>query len=366
VSSLPTSLLKRLHEHAAAHLQGQCRQEHLWKGRAVKVVDGTGCSMPDTPGNQALYPQPGGQKPGCGFPVAQLVGLFCLASGALLEFAKTELKRHELPIFLCELLNHLLPGDIVLGDRAYCAYVSIGLLLERSVDCVFRLHQARPVDFRRGRYVAKDDRLITWHKPKKCPPYLTEEEFAGLPQTLRLRQVRFYVREAGFRTQKVVLITTLLDYKAFPAADLAALYARRWEIELSFRDIKISLGMDVLRCKSPAMVEKEIYIHLIGYNLIRTIMLEASGSFLVPLSRMSFKGSLDAILHWAETIDALRDKPRRKAAAIDQMLKAIATDPVPERPNREEPRVKKRRPKSYQWMTKPRAIMRVSASRKRK
>lgn len=203
-------------------------------------------------------------------------------------------------------------------------------------------------------------------KVEKRPVYLGAEEYAQLPSILLLRQIRFRIEQPGFRSQEIVLITTLLDAQTYTAEDLMELYLRRWAVELSFRDIKTTLGMDILGGQSPAIVEREITMHLIGYNLLRTLMLEASISHQVPLQRLSFKGSLDTVRHWSEIIDRVRDKPRLRQQAIDAMLHIIASDRLAERPGRSEPRAVKRRPKGYQLMNRPRDEMKISPSRKLK
>ncbi len=361
---LSMAVLQKVEKWVVAHLQRLCPQGNLWKGRQVLVADGTSASLADTPANQWEFPQSGGQKRGCGFPVVQLVGLFCLASGALIKFARTEIKVHELAVFVSELLEILKRGQILLGDRAFGTYACLALLIGRGVDGVFRLHQARRVVQGEVKLTVIDDRRVKWSKPKKGPVYLGSQEYAQLPSILLLRQIRFRIEQPGFRSQEIVLITTLLDAETYTAEDLMDLYLRRWAIELSFREIKTTLGMDILGGQSPAIVEREITMHLIGYNLLRTLMLEASINHQVPLQRLSFKGSLDTVRHWSEVIDRVRDKPRLRRQAIDEMLFIIASDRLAERPGRSEPRAVKRRPKGYQLLNRPRDEMKISSSRK--
>jgi hypothetical protein len=355
---LPSSLLADLLGRVAGRLEAAAPSIPQAHGRPVKVVDATSAGLPDTPALQKHYPQPGGQKPGCGFPVVQLVGLFDLGSGALLAFARTCLNVHESIVFLHELRHLLRRGDIVLADRAHGSFAALALLLQQGVDGIFRLHQGRPQQMRRGRRLGKNDRLLVWEKPRRCPEHLTPEEWAGLPARLTVRQVKFHVAAKGCRTKEVILVTTLLDAKLFTLADLAALYQRRWQIELCFRDLKTTLGLEVLKGKSPASADKEITMHLIAHNLVRWVMLEAACAGLVELGALSFKGSLDAIRRWSGVIDARRRQPRRKQAALEEMLRAIAADRLPRRPHRCEPRVRKRRMKKYKLMVRPRAQMR--------
>ena len=328
-------------------------QERWLEGRRVMIVDGTGISMPDTPQNQAVWPQPAGQQPGCGFPMLKLVGLFSLASGALLEAATGNLHVHESTLFR-GLWSKLQKGDIVLADRGFSSYATIaGLSCRRGVDSVMRLHQMRKADFRTGHRLGPDDRLVVWKKPQRTAIW-SVEEFAALPETLTLRMIRLRVASPGFRTRSVVLVTTLLDAAAYPAAALRELYGARWQVEMHFQQIKTHLAMDVLRCKSPELIEREVLMHQIAYNLVRSLMQRSAHLHHVPLSRISFKGTLDTLRHWSGLIAAAGHTPRQQQKLIDQMLALIAGDPVPERPGRSEPRAKKRRAKNYPLLAKPR------------
>lgn len=340
--------------HLCWSLEANVLQEERWlKGRPVKIVDGTGLSMPDTEANQALWPQPTGQQPGCGFPVMKLVGLFSLSSGALLETVTGNLHMHESLLFR-ELWEKLKKGDVLLADRGFCSYAALAALQQRGVDSLMRLHQMRRADFRTGQAIGPGDRLVIWQKPAQRTEAWSVQEFAALPPTLTLRMIRLRVAAKGFRTRTVVLVTTLLDPKAYPGDALRELYGERWNVELHFHQIKTMLAMDVLRCKSPELIQREAALHRISYNLIRSIMQRSAHLHHVPLERISFKGSLDTLRHWSAVIAAAGDTPRKQDQLIDQMLAAIASDLVPERPERSEPRAKKRRPRNYQLLTKPR------------
>jgi hypothetical protein len=363
-SRLSRTTLLDIHRHTADESQRRVSSEQLWCGRRVKVVDGTGVSMPDTPENQRAFPQPSNQKKGCGFPVAKLVGCFCLASGALLHWAEGTLRVHESKLFR-KLFAFFLPGDVALTDRGFCSYVHIAILLRAGVDTVMRLHQARPSDLRKGKRLGPNDRLVTWQKPKQKPRGCTLTDWRRTPDTLTLRLVYVSVNVPGWRTKSLVVVTTLLDPIAYPAADLAKLYLRRWAVELFFRDIKITLGMDVLRCQTPAMVRKEIAMHAIAYNLIRALMQQAAALYNVPIERLSFKGSVDTLRQWSDTLNATHDRPREQARLFNQLLQILAEDTVPLRPNRSEPRVRKRRPKAYPLMTHPRRKYRLAAESQR-
>jgi len=258
------------------------------------------------------------------------------------------------------------PGDVALTDRGFCSYDAMAQLAERQIDSVMRLHQARKVDFRRGRRLGADDRIQVWKRPQRPRNhFLSAEEWSQLPKKLEVRLVRMRVEVPGFRTTEIILATTLLDPVKYPAEALCELYLKRWRVELYFRDIKVTLGMDVLRCKSPAMVEKEISMHAIAYNAIRAIMQEAAATHNAPLDRMSFKGTVDTVREWASVFSQKKSK-RERTRLYGRMLGIVAADEVPDRPMRSEPRVKKRRPKTYQLMTAPRGEMMISKSRRQK
>ncbi len=233
----------------------------------------------------------------------KLVGIFSLASGGLETYATGTLRQHESLLFR-SLWEKLEPRDVVLTDRGFCSYAALARLLQGGVDCVMRLHQARKVSFREGRRLGKGDRLVTWKKPAQRSEGWSVEEWAALPEELTLRLIRFQVSVPGRRTQEVTLVTTLTDAQTYPAEELCALYARRWGVELHFHQIKILLGLDVLRCKSPELVEKEVLLHVISYDLIRLLIQEAAGTHGVELSRVSFKGALDTVRHFASAIHA--------------------------------------------------------------
>jgi len=351
---LPWDILPRLRCALAARA-GRARP--LWRGLCVKVIDGTGVSLPDTRKNQRAYPQPGGQKPGCGFPLMKIVGVFSLASGVLLDYARGNKHQHELGL-LHRMIDTFKPGDLALADRGLSTYTLMALLWLRQVQSLFRLHHARPKDFRKGKRLGKNDRLLLWRKPDdwQKPRYMAKALWQLLPREFSVRMVRFTLEIPGYRTQSVTLITTLLDPKLFPAAELAQLYARRWRIELWFRDIKTSMGMEVLRCLSPKMVHKELEMFLIAYNFIRCLMADASGIHDVPMDRLSFKGTVDSVRQFAMAIAQARSR-KKKNQLMARLLEIIAQDQVPERPGRREPRAVKRRPKPYQKLNRPRHVM---------
>ena len=349
---LPLEELTQLFTAIAGKLTNRVLTHELWLGeRRVRMLDGSGFSMPDTPKNQARWPQPSQQKLGCGFPVMKMVGLFCLHSGAMLRYALGNKHNHEQTLTR-GLLAALEKGDILLADRGFCSYAFICVLRALGVDSVMRLHQSRPRDFRQGKRLGEDDRIVTWQqpKPRKNDPWAAEH--ASLPKSAQIRIVRYRVEIPGFRVEDIYLATTLLDPEEYPREILAELYLQRWGIEQRFRDIKISMGADVLRCKSPEMIEKEVCMNAIAHNLTRCIMQESAQRHDVELSQLSYKGTLDTMRHFADRIHAVQGRAREKL--YDEMLELIAKDPNPYRPNRTEPRVRKRRPKNFPLMTKPR------------
>jgi len=355
--------LRTVHVRAAQEVGRRSSSRHNEFGRPIKIVDGTGVSMPDTPANQSVWPQTQAQKPGCGFPFARLVGLFTLANGVLIDWVEGSKHDHESKLFR-RLWDRLQCGDVLLGDRGFCSYATLAALLQRGIDSVMRIHHARGFSFSEGNKLGPQDRLTRWEKPVKRLPGWSEAEWKALPETLSLRLVEIRVRVPGFRVRNYVIVTTLLDPIEWSVERLGQLYFRRWSVELFFRDIKTTLGMDILRCQSPDMVQKEIIMHAIAYNCIRGVMQHVATLYDVPLERISFKGTVDTLRHWAGEIGRHADKPRKQAAMINALFQIIAEDPVPHRPNRCEPRAKKRRPKGYQLMNKPRRKMAVSPSRR--
>lgn len=361
---LEDRVLLQIGTHLAERLEKNLPSAEQWLGRRVQIVDGTTASMPDTADNQAEWPQSKSQQPGCGFPLVKLVGLFSLGSGALRCLAEGSQHQHESKL-AHHLWRHLDKGDVVLSDRGFSSYQTLAEIQSQGADAVTRLHQARKVDFTQGQILGPDDRLVTWSRPAQRPPGCTPKEYAAMAKEMTLRLVRYRVVTPGFRTEEVTLVTTLLDPVAFPAIALAELYFQRWTVELHFREIKTLLGMDVLRCLSPQMVRKEIALHRVAYNLIRVLMQRAALVHHVSLRRLSFKGTLDSLHHFADAMHALANRPRRQKALLAELLAVIAKDQLPQRPGRAEPRVRKRRAKNYHLMTKPRREMKIPPHRNR-
>jgi hypothetical protein len=362
-SRLPLARLTELHQTLAGKLSARIVAPDLWWGRRVKVVDGTGVSMPDTAANQQAWPQPSGQKPGCGFPVVKLVACFCLASGALLQWVEGTLHEHDGRL-LQKLLSAFKKGDVVLADRGFSSFASLATLVARGVDAVMRVHHFRKLDWRAGQRLGRRDRLVRWKKGPLQGGLWSRAQWDQLPEEITVRLVEIMVAVPGFRTQKLVLVTTLLDAPTYSAEALGQLYFRRWAVELFFRDIKTTLGLDVLRCQTPAMVRKEIVMHAIAYNLIRALMQDIAHSYQIHLHRLSFKGTVDALRQWRELFENAKRQKRTTDKLRRLFYQNIAHDLLPDRPDRSEPRVVKRRPKNFRLLTKPRHEMIVERNRK--
>jgi len=311
------------------------------------VVDGTGVQMHDTKENQDWYPQPNTQKPGCGFPAAQLLVLMNLENATIPHVCITPAYVDESGVLLTEVMPQLRQGDVLLADRGFCSFLEFALLAECGVDSITRLHRARqwPASAK------GDEALVQWKRPplSACPEHVSEEQWTQLPESITVRYVRRRIVREGFRPQTVMVVTTILEGAA---EEILEVYARRWEIELSIDDIKTTMKMDFIGAKTPEMVAKVITTHVIAYNLIRKLMHHAAAQTGVLPRRISFKGATDAIQRFAA---AAKKKTRKGAIKIkDKLVEVIAADLLPLRPARVEPRVRKRRPKPFPLMTTPR------------
>jgi hypothetical protein len=353
---LPEAFVQELAEKTAGHLESQVSSERLWMGRRVKIVDGSSLSMPDTPANQKPYPQPKGQKPGCGFPVMRLVVVFSLATGTILRIARGSLWQSERSMFR-SLLEVLQAGEVLLADRGFCGFADIYVLMARGVNAVIRLHPNRSAGARHKKRLGPGDRLVEWRQSSKKPPaWMERKTWMEMPKFLTLREITYTVPVKGFRSKSITVVTTLTDPKLFPKKAFVDLYRRRWNAELFLRDIKISLHMDVLRCKTPEMIHKELWMHIIAYNLIRTLMWQAAQRHQVCAMSLNFKGCLAYIRQWAPWMATLDPSSRRFLTTQGLLLKYLAQQILPHRPNRVEPRARKRRPKNYPLLTQSRKI----------
>ena len=334
-----------IHENAEA--------EWLFAGRPVKLIDGSTVIMPDTEANQAEYPQSRSQKPGLGFPIARILVIISLAVGTVLDAAMGPYQgkqSSELGLFR-QISGQLQPGDIALADRFFCNYWVIDDLQRRGVDVVFRLHQTRKADFRRGRRLGPDDHIVTWPKSQR-PDWMSPDQYAAMPKELELREIRVRIKDKKKRTRVLVIVTTLLDAKKYSASALGELFRQRWHAELDLRSIKTTMGMEMLRTKTPDMVRKEIGMHLLAYNLIRGVMAEAARGRDMQPRELSFNGARQTVRAFEETH---LYEPKQIAADFPVLLHLISQKRVGDRPDRYEPRAVKRRPKPYHLLTITRA-----------
>jgi putative transposase len=348
---LPEEALHGLVRESGKQVEDQSPETWLWHGRRVRAVDGSTVTMPDTPENQAAYPQQTTQKPGCGFPIARILVIFSLSVGTVLDatIGKYQGKQTGENSLFRKLYGTLDEGDVILADRYFSGWSDIALPLQRGIDIVVRKHQARWTDFRTGERLGRDDHLVFWAKPKR-PKWMSAEQYATLPAELILREVRIHVAQKGFRTKSLVVVTTLLDAEEYPPAEIALLYRRRWQAELHLRSLKIVLQMDHLRCKTPQRVRNEFFTHLLGYNLIRGVMATAAFQSGRSPWEISFKGTL-------QTLDQFLPILLSKVSSegwCEALLTAVARHIVGNRPDRFEPRLRKRRPKPYKHLREPR------------
>lgn len=357
-AKVPEPVLRRLTEDIAQGCEQAVGPPWLWKGRHVYLVDGTTFSMPDTAANQAEFPQHNVQQEGLGFPIARLVVLLSLATAMVSGYAAGPYSGKETgeTALLRELLTLLSAGDVLLADRCYCSWFQIALLLQQGVDVVTRQHQLRTTDFRRGRRLGRRDHLVDWPKPDR-PDWMDAETYEQLPSRLQVRELEVQVHQPGFRVESFVVVTTLTDAHRYSREEVAQLYHQRWLAELDIRAIKCSLGMDVLRCRSPEMIRRELGTCLLAYNLIRQVMLQSALACGVSPREQSFTAALQKIA--ASWIIILVMESAAGASLIETHLQHIAQQRVGHRPGRVEPRAIKRRPKPHKLLTKPRHAARA-------
>lgn len=350
---LPETMLSGLVQHTGRVISAQAPSAWRWRGHPVRLVDGATVTMPDTPENQARYPQPRSQAPGLGFPLCRLVGLICLGSGAVLDAAPGSCrgKGSDEQTLLRTLLDTLQSGDLLLGDAYYATYFLLCELQARGVEAVFEQQGARrrSTDFRRGQRLGARDHLIELRKPKLKPDWMTPTQYAQAPETLTVRELA---------TGGKILVTTLLCPRQTPKAALKALYRSRWHVELDLRHIKTTLGMEMLSCKTPAMAQKEIWAYLLAYNLIRLMMAQSALLSECSPRALSFKHTLQLWIAWDQHGPGSDDDEK-----LYGLFVLIAEQRVGNRPGRIEPRAIKRRPKPFPLLTKPRALAREEIRR---
>jgi len=357
---LPESLVADLARTTGEKLQRRCpAMATLLQGRPVKIADGTTVSMPDSPANQKAYPQPPSQAPGLGFPILRLLAVISLSCGAVLDIAISPYcgKKTGETALLRHLFQQFQKGDVALADALFANYWTFAGLLKRGADMLARHDGKRLVDWRSGKRLGKKDHLVVWKKPPK-PQWMRRKEYRRMPAELVLRELAVEVCQPGFRTQRIVVVTSLTDAQAYPKQQIAAAYRARWQAELDLRAIKQVLAMEILRCRTPDMVRKEIWMHLLAYNLIRTLLADAAQTAGVEPRELSFTAGLQMLNAFAPIWAALATGAAAQDALYATILHAIARHRVGNRPDRIEPRAVKRRPRPRTYLTVPRHVAR--------
>jgi hypothetical protein len=357
---LPLKFFEALLERITDRLQQEDFRAQRWNGHRVFIADGSSVSMPDDKKLVEAFGYPSRQRQGCGFPVAKPVFMLHMGSGMIVEAVVNPFRSHEIS-HINKLHPLLRSGDVLVADRAFCSYHHFCSILQAGLHAVIRMHQHLIADFTPGRsyypprhfphrlkrpksrqiqLLGTKDQLIEWFKPSSKPSWMSHEEFNALPPSITVRQLEYRVHQPGFRSSSIVLMTTLIDSARYPASDLAQLYHRRWDIEVNFDHLKTTMKMDILKCRTVDGIKKELLCYLIVYNLVRLVMLEAAYAQRVAPRRISFIDALRWLLH----------------ASPGDKLPPLAL--VPLRPNRLEPRTKKRREKGYPYMCLPRPELR--------
>jgi putative transposase len=357
-AKLPAKVLQRLALQVGQRLERAAPEDWLWHGRHTVLVDGSTSKLPDTPANQQAFPQPRTQKRGLGFPLIRWVVLVALATAAVqgLAYGPYLGKATGEPALFRQLLEQLRAGDVVVADRYYCSYFLVALLQARGVDVVFRLHQRRHYDFRRGRRLGPSDHVVVWQRPQR-PEWMTAEAYAAIPETLTIREFQVQVNEPGYRVRQFVVATTLRDHGEYSAAAIAQLYHKRWQVELDIRSLKTTLQMDRLRCRTPFMMEKEVWAHVLAYNLVRKVTAQSAWQSKVRPRSISFKATLQVIRGgWQKLTETMGEDYVRLAKSL---LRALRKQRVGNRPGRCEPRAVKDRGKPHRLLQEPRAEARA-------
>jgi Transposase DDE domain len=354
---LPFEVLEQLLRLSATTLAARVKPEQRWCGRRVKAFDGTSVSMSDTAANQKSYPQHSNQKAGCGFPLARLMVWFCVTTGAVLEVSISAFSTSEWELAR-QLYRKLDPEDVVVADSAYGTYLDMALVQASGADAVFRKQHARHCDFRRGKKLGIGDHIVDWQRPKKCPPAMSLADFEQLPAALPVREVHRLIRQPGFRPTEIILVTSLLDAKAYPKARLAELYQIRWvATEVNFKHLKTTLKMEMILAKTPDLVRKEIWVHLLAYNFLRTLIWQAAKRKAISPLRISLQGTRQLFNQFRPELAQASELDRFQLYVA--LLKLLTKQLLPLRPHRHEPRVTKQRPKSFPRMQYPRPVLKA-------
>ena len=342
---LPLKELRAATTAAGLRLHNQALSVWRWKGYNVVLTDGATVQMPDTPENQADFPQLDSQKPGLGFPIARMVVLISLAAGTVLDYSlgAYQGKGTGETSLLSLLFGSLSAGDLLMADRYYCTFAIIALLQAREIPVLFPIHARKKVDFSLGVRLGARDHLIDWTKPKRKPVWMSKQDYSDLPESITVRE---------FAVNGRIYLTTLLNAKSFHKQELVMLYKQRWKIELDFRSIKTNMGMEMLRCKTPNMVRKEIAIHLLAYNIIRGNLAQAASLHEKIPRQLSFRSAVQLVIQAAKQIVGL--KGNRLISALRELLKAMASTAIGKQKRKSQPRAVKRRPKPFPLLTVPR------------
>jgi hypothetical protein len=349
--------LQHLTAQVAQPLEENADPSWLWHGLHAKLIDGFTFTMPDTVENQAEFPQQTNQRPGAGFPIARACAVLSLATAAIhnLSIGPYEGKETGESALLREILDCLKEGDVAVFDRYFCSFMMLAMLRLGGVHFCARLHQRRLSDFRRGRRLGPDDHLVTWIRPAR-PPWMSEDLYARIPQTMTLRELRFHVTVPGRRVETLTVVTSLTDAEAYPPEEIATLYGYRWNAELDIRDIKQTLGLDHVRCKTPNMVRRELWVTLLAYNLIRKLIATAAAVHEKQPRQLGFTLGCQTVLSSWMLLATGTCRNEREMWRL--ALERIAANEVANRPGRIEPRMIKRRRDHYPLMHDPRQQLR--------
>jgi hypothetical protein len=360
-AKLPLRFLQCATRTLGAEVEDQAPESWRWYARRVVLVDGSSTQLPDTEANQAAYPQSSQQQPGLGFPMMRLVVLMAFATAVVLDAAEGPCQGKESgeTALLRTLLGSLRVGDVLVADRHYCSYWQFALLQERGIDVAARLHQLRRCDFRGGKRLGRGDTIQTWSKPQR-PDWMDEETYTRLPDRLRVRLVRVLVAHPGYRSRKIVVATTLLDAAYYSSAAIGDLYHRRWHVELDIRSIKQTMKMEELSCKTPAMARKELWAHLLAYNLVRRVMAAAALQSGKSPRQVSMAAALQTLEAFRGELQRMAVGSAEAAALVETLLGLVATHEVGNRPGRVEPRRVKRRQQKHPLLRQPRAAARAA------
>ena len=360
-AKLPLRFLQCATRTLAAEVEDQAPDSWRWYGRRVVLVDGSSTQLPDTEANQAAYPQSSQQQPGLGFPMMRLVVLMAFATAVVLDAAEGPCQGKESgeTALLRTLLGSLRVGDVVVADRHYCSYWQFALLQERGIDVAARLHQLRHCDFRRGERLSRGDTIQTWHKPQR-PEWMAEATYACLPERLRVRLVRVMVAHPGYRSRKIVVATTLLEASHYSSVAIGDLYHRRWHVELDIRSIKQTMKMEELSCKTPAMACKELWAHLLAYNLVRRVMAAAAWESGKSPRQLSMAGALQTLESFRGELQRVEAGGVEAFALVATILRLLGAHAVGHRPGRVEPRRVKRRQQKHPLLRQSRPAARAA------